>query len=223
MNGPLLVAVTLGSPAKAPSGLASGSQAAQASQGGSGKRSPTRAPPIPGSNSCAGRGEHSGRVAATTPIVLDKQGTAAYFNAISENGPSDTQTAQLVERLRASTIPQAEHGTDMHADVGGSTAGYVDLASRISDKLPLQIFVVIALSFVLLIIAFRTVVIPAQAAVMNLLSIGAAYGVLTAIFQYGWLSGPRSDSTAPCRSSPTSRCSCSRCCSGSRWTTRCSS
>ena len=77
----------------------------------------------------------------------------------------------------------------MHADVGGSTAGYVDLASRISEKLPLQILVVIALSFVLLILAFRTVVIPAQAAVMNLLSIGASYGVLTAVFQYGWLSG----------------------------------
>ena len=76
----------------------------------------------------------------------------------------------------------------MQADVGGSTAGYVDLASRISEKLPLQILVVIALSFVLLILAFRTVVIPAQAAVMNLLSIGASYGVLTAVFQYGWLS-----------------------------------
>ncbi|HTA35702.1 MAG TPA: MMPL family transporter, partial [Solirubrobacteraceae bacterium] len=80
-------------------------------------------------------------------------------------------------------------GTDMKADVGGSTAGYIDLASRISEKLPLQILVVIALSFLLLILAFRTAIIPAQAAVMNLLSIGAAYGVLTAVFQYGWLSG----------------------------------
>jgi RND superfamily putative drug exporter len=84
-------------------------------------------------------------------------------------------------------IPNADKGTDMKADVGGSTAGYIDLASRISEKLPLQILVVIALSFVLLILAFRTAVIPAQAAVMNLLSIGASYGVLTAIFQYGWL------------------------------------
>ncbi len=77
----------------------------------------------------------------------------------------------------------------MHADVGGSTAGNIDLATQISDKLPLQILVVIALSFVLLILAFRTVVIPPQAALMNLLSIGASYGVLTAVFQYGWLSG----------------------------------
>ncbi len=75
----------------------------------------------------------------------------------------------------------------MQADVGGTTAAYDDLASKISSKLPLQIIVVIALSFLLLVLAFRTVVIPVQAAVMNILSIGAAYGVLTAVFQYGWL------------------------------------
>jgi RND superfamily putative drug exporter len=73
--------------------------------------------------------------------------------------------------------------------VGGNTAGYVDLASEISSKLPLQIAVVIALSLVLLLLAFRTVVVPPQAALMNVLSIGAAYGVLTAIFQYGWAAG----------------------------------
>jgi RND superfamily putative drug exporter len=74
----------------------------------------------------------------------------------------------------------------MTAFVGGQTAGYVDLAAKISSKLPLQIAVVILLAFLLLILAFRTVVVPAQAAVMNLLSIAASYGVLTAIFQYGW-------------------------------------
>ena len=77
----------------------------------------------------------------------------------------------------------------MKADVGGTTASNIDLASNISSKLLLQIVVVIALSFCLLVLAFRTVVIPVQAAVMNVLSIGAAYGVLTAIFQYGWLHG----------------------------------
>ena len=111
------------------------------------------------------------------------------FNAISKAGPSDSETTTLVRHLRSSVIPTAEHGTNMIAHVGGSTAGYDDLASRISSKLPLQIIVVIALSFILLILAFRTVVIPPQAALMNLLSIGAAYGVLIAIFQYGWLSG----------------------------------
>jgi putative drug exporter of the RND superfamily len=86
-------------------------------------------------------------------------------------------------------IPAAENGTDTRAYVGGTTAGYADLASDISSKLPLQILVVIVLSFLLLILAFRTVVIPVQAALMNVLSIGAAYGVLTALFQWGWLHG----------------------------------
>ena len=76
----------------------------------------------------------------------------------------------------------------MTAYVGGTTAAYEDLASKISSKLPLQILVVIGLSFCLLVLAFRTVVIPPQAALMNILSIGASYGVLTAIFQYGWFS-----------------------------------
>jgi RND superfamily putative drug exporter len=75
----------------------------------------------------------------------------------------------------------------MKAYVGGTTAAYVDLAANISSKLPLQIVVVIALSFILLTLAFRTVIVPVQAAVMNVLSIAAAYGVLTAIFQFGWL------------------------------------
>ncbi len=163
VNGPLLIAVTLGSPAKAASDprLASLQNDISSTSG----------------------------VAATTPIQIDKAGTSAYFSAIATTAPSDAATAELVETLRSSAIPKAEQGSDLRAHVGGSTAGYVDLASRISAKLPLQILVVIALSFVLLILAFRTLAIPAQAAVMNLLSIGASYGVLTAIFQYGWLSG----------------------------------
>src|SRR5213076_2660048 len=120
-------------------------------------------------------------------IQIDQAGTTAFFNAISKNGPAEKATTNLVNDLRDNVIPKAEKGTNMSAEVGGTTAGYDDLASRISSKLPLQIIVVIALSFLLLILAFRTVVIPPQAAVMNLLSIGASYGVLTAIFQYGWL------------------------------------
>ena len=163
VNGPLIVAVTLGSPAKSPNDprLQKLQQAVASTPG----------------------------VAAITPTQIDKAGTAAFFNAIATTGPAETATADLVGKLRSSSIPSAEQGTNLHADVGGSTAGNVDLASQISSKLPLQILVVIALSFVLLILAFRTVVIPPQAAVMNLLSIGASYGVLTAIFQYGWLSG----------------------------------
>src|SRR5262249_56118587 len=100
--------------------------------------------------------------------------------------PGRAGTANLVSTLRSSVIPDAEKGTNMRAYVGGSTASNVDLASDISSKLLLQILVVIALSFLLLILAFPSSVIPAQAAVMNLLSISAAYGILVAIFQFGW-------------------------------------
>ena len=128
-------------------------------------------------------------VAAVTPVQLDKAGTTAYFNAVSKAGPAEDATTTLVNTLRNATIPGAEQGTNMTAHVGGTTASYEDLASQISSKLPLQILVVIALSIILLVLAFRSVVIPPQAAVMNILSIGASYGVLTAIFQFGWLSG----------------------------------
>ena len=128
-------------------------------------------------------------VAAVTPVQIDKAGTTAYFDAIATTGPSEQATSDLVSTLRSTVIPAAQKGTDMKAYVGGTTAGYVDLASNISSKLLLQILVVILLSFLLLILAFRTVVIPVQAAVMNVLSIAAAYGVLTALFQWGWLHG----------------------------------
>ncbi|MGH2904753.1 MAG: MMPL family transporter [Solirubrobacteraceae bacterium] len=178
VNGPLLIAVSLGSPAQAPS-----SNSTQTPSGSDPRAGDPRLQALQKDVAST-----SG-VAATTPAQIDHAGTTAYFNAIATTGPAEKATEELVQRLRSTTIPNAEQGTDMHADVGGSTAGFVDLASRISEKLPLQILVVIALSFLLLIIAFRTVVIPAQAAVMNLLSIGASYGVLTAVFQYGWLSG----------------------------------
>jgi RND superfamily putative drug exporter len=207
VNGPLIVAVTLGSPAQAPPSSGSQSHSGSSTSGSSTSGSG-------GSNSSGSAAGSSGSassqsdpraadprlqtlqkdvsstkgVAAITQIQIDKAGTAAYFNAIATTGPAEKPTQELVERLRSSVIPGAEKGTNMHADIGGSTAGNIDLATQISDKLPLQILVVIALSFVLLILAFRTVVIPPQAALMNLLSIGASYGVLTAVFQYGWLS-----------------------------------
>ncbi len=182
INGPLIVAATLGSPAKAPP---------TASAGSSGQSAQSQSDPRTADPRLATLQKDISQtpgVAAVTPAQIDKAGTAAFFNVVSTKGPAENATASLVEKLRSSVIPGADKGTDMKADVGGSTAGYIDLASRISEKLPLQILVVILLSFVLLILAFRTAVIPAQAAVMNLLSIGASYGVLTAVFQYGWLS-----------------------------------
>ncbi len=187
VNGPLLIAVSLKSPATAPSSGSSSSSSGSSSSG-SGSQSDPRASD-PRLVTLQKDISSTTNVAGISPIQIDQAGTTAYFNAISKYGPAENATTKLVSHLRSSVIPGAEKGTDMEAYVGGTTAAYEDLAAKISSKLPLQILVVIALSFALLTLAFRTVVIPAQAAIMNLLSIAASYGVLTAIFQYGWLSG----------------------------------
>jgi RND superfamily putative drug exporter len=125
-------------------------------------------------------------VAAYSQASYDKQGTVAVFSTISKSAPWADATVDLVERLRETTIPQALRGTGGAAYVGGQTAGYIDLATKISDKLPLMIAIVVGLSFIVLLVAFRSLAVPAKAAAMNLLSVAASYGVVTAVFQWGW-------------------------------------
>ena len=124
-------------------------------------------------------------IAALTPPQLDKSSGAAIMNAIPTTAPSSRVTENTIDRLRQTTIPKALKGTGSEAHVGGSTAGYVDLADEIGDKLPWVIGLVVLLSFLVLVFAFRSLLVPLQAAVMNLLSIGAAYGLVTLIFQEG--------------------------------------
>ena len=124
-------------------------------------------------------------VASVSPITVSKNGDAAVFTAIPKSAPSDDATESLVRDLRDNVIPKAVKGTDLTAYVGGQTAGYVDLADKISEKLPLMIAVVVGLSFLVLVLAFRSLLVPLKAALMNLLSVAAAYGVLTFIFQEG--------------------------------------
>jgi MMPL family protein len=105
--------------------------------------------------------------------------------------PARCQLPAPAERLelRTSVIPPATRDpgqSSIVAYVGGVTAGNVDLASKISSKLFIVIAVVLALSFLLLLVAFRSLLIPLQAAITNLLCVGAAFGVLTATFQWGW-------------------------------------
>jgi RND superfamily putative drug exporter len=118
--------------------------------------------------------------------TFDEQGTVAVFTVIPDSTPWASNTVSLVEGLRDTTIPRALAGTGAAAYVGGQTAGYIDLASQIADKLPLMIAIVVALSFVVLLLAFRSLLVPLKAAAMNLLSVAAAYGVVTAVFQLGW-------------------------------------
>jgi RND superfamily putative drug exporter len=125
-------------------------------------------------------------VQSVSPPTLDKRGTAAVFTAIAKSAPSSDRTVDLVNDLRDSVIPKALKGSDLTAYVGGQTAGYIDLADRISDKLPSMIAIVVGLSFLVLLLAFRSLLVPVKAAAMNLLSVAAAYGVVTAVFQKGW-------------------------------------
>ena len=100
--------------------------------------------------------------------------------------PQSAQTATLIEHLRGVVIPLAEADTGLHVYVGGQTAIFQDFASILSSKLPLFITVVVLLGALLLMVAFRSILIPLTAAVMNLLAAGASFGVVVAVFQWGW-------------------------------------
>ncbi|MDP9869882.1 MULTISPECIES: MMPL family transporter [Streptosporangium] len=124
-------------------------------------------------------------IAYATPPQVSKDGQAAIFMAFPKTGYQDEATADLVHHLRDDVLPKAPGGEGVY--VGGPNAGTIDMADDIGSRLPLMIAVVIAVSVVLLIALVRSVTIALQAAVMNLLSIGAAYGVLVAVVQWGWL------------------------------------
>ncbi|MBU3684782.1 MAG: MMPL family transporter [Mycobacterium sp.] len=125
-------------------------------------------------------------VVALLPTEVNAPRTAAVIEVIPRSPPQAETTAYLVRRIRSETIPQAVGGTGLVAHVGGITAAYIDVADAIQDTLVKSILVVVLLSFLLLVFAFRSPLIAAKAAVMNLLAVGAAYGMLVAVFQWGW-------------------------------------
>ncbi|HVA05015.1 MAG TPA: MMPL family transporter [Acidimicrobiales bacterium] len=119
-----------------------------------------------------------------------KKGTSVtLIDVYPKSAPQDAATTDLINHLRQNTIPTAIAGTGLTVYVGGSTAIFVDFANVLGQKLPLFIGLVVLLSFILLAVVFRSFVIPLTAAVMNLLSIGAAFGILVAVFQHGTLGG----------------------------------
>jgi RND superfamily putative drug exporter len=127
-------------------------------------------------------------VASVAPAVFDPAGDAAVIVVYPTTAPEAAQTATLVGVLRDRVVPAATAGTGVTALVGGETAGGVDASAYLAGRLPWVVAVVIGLGFVLLMIAFRSILVPLKAAVMNVLSIGAAYGVIVAVYQWGWLS-----------------------------------
>jgi RND superfamily putative drug exporter len=125
-------------------------------------------------------------VAYVVPPVRNAAGNTAVIVAYPTTAPQAEQTSTLVGRLRHDVLPRATAGEDTTVLVGGETAGGVDAAAYLSSKLFWVIGAVIILAFLLLMAVFRSVVIPLKAAIMNLLSVAAAYGVIVAIFQWGW-------------------------------------
>jgi putative drug exporter of the RND superfamily len=128
-------------------------------------------------------------VAAVAPAKFNPDGTVATISVYPTSSPQEYRTTQLVSRLRNQVIPPVASRTGMHVYVGGITAGSVDFAAVLAKKLPLFIGVVVLLSALLLMVVFRSLVIPLQAAIMNLLSIGASLGVIVVVFQWGWVDG----------------------------------
>jgi RND superfamily putative drug exporter len=128
-------------------------------------------------------------IASIAPPRLNPSGTTAALVVYPTTSPQSAQTSNLVTRLRAAVIPPIERSTGARMYVGGATASQVDFSHVLSSKLPLFVGIVIALAALLLLVVFRSLVIPVQAAAMNLLSIGAALGIVQAVFERGWLGG----------------------------------
>jgi len=155
-NGPLLIAVDLGS-----------------------------SPEPDALQSVAGAIAADPTVRAVSPPMVSAAGDAGLLTAIPTSKPQDRATSDLVHRLRR-TLPEVTSGTGATALVGGPTAAFIDQSDRIAARLPWFITAVVSLSFLLLMAVFRSVLVPLKAALLNLLSIGAAYGVVVAVFQWGW-------------------------------------
>jgi RND superfamily putative drug exporter len=126
-------------------------------------------------------------VAQVSPPVTSPNGRGALLQVIAKGSPQDESTTELVHRLRDVTVPTSTRGSTLEVHVGGQTAVGVDLADTVGQRLPYMFLAILVLSFVLLMLVFRSLLVPLKAVIMNLLSIGAAYGVIVAIFQWGWL------------------------------------
>ncbi|MCX6519993.1 MAG: MMPL family transporter [Actinobacteria bacterium] len=120
-------------------------------------------------------------LAFASPGTQIAEGTWIW-QAYPVSSPQDVETTELVERLRGESLPS----TGLDVNVGGFTAGSIDFSAYLGKRLPILIGAVLVLSFLLLMAVFRSLLVPLKAVIMNLLSVGAAYGVIVAIFQWGW-------------------------------------
>ncbi|GAB1646350.1 MMPL family transporter [Krasilnikovia sp. MM14-A1259] len=172
-NGPLRIVVEMFDPAAAPQG----------EKAGEGKDVRTRDPRLVALRTTL---QQTPGVRAVSEPVISADSAVAVFSVTEQTSPSDERTVELVQRLRNATLPQALAATGTEGHVGGLTATKADLAERISQRLLFLIGAVVAFACLLVLLAFRSVWLAAKAAVMNLISIAAAYGVVVAVFQWGW-------------------------------------
>lgn len=192
-NGPFIVVAEMYQPASAPESGTGASSDVSPSSGASVAPAGDPRTQDPRLVSLRAELEKVPGVATVGPAVVGPAGGIAAIEVVPATGPSDPATAQLVQTLQTFDFSDLQ---GMAVYVGGFTPTTVDLYAQISDKTPLFIGIVIALAFILLMIAYRSLVIPLKAAIMNLISITAAYGVVTAVFVWGWgaeligLSGP---------------------------------
>src|SRR5215204_1426204 len=128
-------------------------------------------------------------VAFVAPTRVNEQGDAALLTVIPKGSPQDASVEDLVHRLREDLVPQTFGGTGIEAEVGGVTAALEDQSDYILNRMPLFIAGVVGLSFLLLLVAFHSPLIALKAGVMNLLSVGAAYGVMTMVAKGGAIGG----------------------------------
>jgi RND superfamily putative drug exporter len=125
-------------------------------------------------------------VRAAFPLPTLPGTKVGIIQVIPTTSPQDAKTSDLIQRLRHDVVPTAVRGTGLTVYVGGQTAIFDDFAEVLTSKIPLFIAVIVSLGFILLLVAFRSVVVPLTAAAMNLLAAGASFGVVVAFFQWGW-------------------------------------
>ncbi len=126
-----------------------------------------------------------------------EDGTAVRWFVAPLNGPQEQSTEALVHRLREDVLPPVEDATGVDVMVTGIVAANIDASSMMADRLPIFFGAVLVLSFLLLMLVFRSLLVPLKAVIMNLLSIGAAYGIMVALYQWGWLGSVTGVAPAP--------------------------
>ncbi|GGP49736.1 MMPL family transporter [Streptomyces abikoensis] len=133
---------------------------------------------------------HTPGVASVTPSALSGSGDTGVITVVPTTSPQSRATSDLVDRLRTTVLPKATGGTGLDVRVGGVTAAYDDFAAVILGKLPVFVGTVVGLGCLLLLLAFRSIGIPLKAAAMNIAAVASSFGLIVAVFQWGWGSEP---------------------------------